>query len=772
MNLLPRRRRWLQAAVFVLLSAAREVSAQPQPSPPNALVLVYRDQAISDRSLAGLVDLLAAAVPSQQWTRREVLAPGEAIESLVDRALDYFGGEGPYARPQTVQALVRAIRQGNPEIGSLRTAPLEIRLPPVPVRAHGQFRERESIRAFSAAAATYSLDQSPTTFALGRADAAPAYRLVLTEAAGELTADGQPTERARAQLTRMVERTRALEADVDFVVTGNVAAETAALARADQRTGAVRDYLASASGETVRGEVASPEPVVVREALSKQRRVAIEARFVDTHPEQVWATAATDLDRERDATTTAIVVPLDGLMRMAASGLPPGVSVLSGQMREGGDVDRVGYSRIEFLSGPVCSVDGTWLTRSEHYDSAIKRIATALSGANGSLIAARARRSPLVILDSDFTGNGHGNKVHSIVANQLRALGAEALLQHVKPVDLLLRDTPAKSNALALIDDYAASPEFVVANRPYLPEVRRWIEEDSHHVVWTGDEVHDLYLQALLWRHLRDGAFVNMSFRLLSPALRLLQPTFMQKPEASFLVVAAGNDAGTLDPVWVPQDAASAFANTINVTHGLPDGKVIGTRGGGERTNALVSLAAPGCGFVTGLVSADESGSSLAAPYVAVAAWMKSLLDGGVYGASMRRALLDAAIPIPSQDAGIESGGMFDPARLLAAPRLYVRGPRGVRALTSASLTVGCRTGEGIELRTFSAKPHLRQSLVVYASGGSHIVWYRAVRLDGFPRADLDSSCVAGSLTFTADNGAVNYGDGAAFAQEVTEFVF
>jgi len=770
------RRRWLHAAACAAaIALPRGASSQTPASAPNALVLVYRDQAISDESLARVVDFLVAAVPAEQWTRRETLAPGEALETLIDRALDYYGGDREFARPRTAAALVRAVRQGNDDIPSRRIAPLEVRLPPMPVRAHGRFSERETLRAFSAAAATYSLDQTPNTLELSGADTAATYRLVLTEAAGELTADGRPTLAARRQMERLIERSKTSSGNVEFVVSGTVASETSAVARADRRVGAVRDYLDAEVEEPVRAQILEPDVVMAREGLAKQRRVAVEARVASpVRPELAWATSAADLDRERDATTTAIVVPIRGTGNIPPAALPPGVSVLSGRERLDGTVERVGYSRIEFLGAPTCSIDDRWLTTSAHYPSAVARIAATLSGGAATVVTARARRSRLIIVDFDFTGAGHGNKVQSVILAQLQALGAEALTQYVDPVDLLLRNTAEKAAALKLLDDYAASGEFGSNHpNPYLAEAKRWIREDSDAAAWTGGEVNDLYLQAVLWRHLRDGAFVNISFRLLSPALRMLQPTFMQKQDGAFLVVAAGNDARPLDPVWVPQDAATAFANTINVTHGLPDGHIMGTRGGGEQTNSLVSLAAPGCGFVTNLVTAVESGSSLAAPYVVVAAWLKSLIEGGINGAAMRRELLNAAMPIPAQESGIESGGMFDAARLLAAPRLHLRTKAGaVRPLTNASLTVECQ-GVGVpDRRTLTQRPNLRQSVVIYRRQTTFVLWHRSVALDRFPRADLDSSCVVLALSFSADDGAVKYADAETFLTEVAEYAF
>lgn len=645
----------------------------------------------------------------------------------------------------------------------------------MPVRAHGRFNERETLRAFNATAATYSLDQTPTTLALTGVDTATTYRLVLTEAAGELTADGQPTLAARRQMERMIERSKASSGDVEFVVTGNIATEAAATARADRRVAAVRDYLDAEVAEPVRAEILGPDAVPARERLAKQRRVAVEARVSSpVRPELPWATSAADLDRERDATTTAIVVPIPETGNIPPAAWPPGVSILSGRQQSDGTVERVGYSRIEFLSAPTCSVDDKWLTTSAHYASAVARMVTTFSGSAAATVSARARRSRLIIVDFDFTGAGHGNKVQSVILAQLNALGAGALTQYVNPVDLLLRNATEKEAALKLLDDYAASPEFGSNTpHPYLTEAKRWIREDSHAAAWTGGEVNDLYLQAVLWRHLRDGAFVNISFRLLSPALRMLQPTFMQKQDGAFLVVAAGNDARPLDPVWVPQDAATAFANTINVTHGLPDGHIIGTRGGGEQTNSLVSLLAPGCGFTTNLVTAAESGSSLAAPYVAVAAWLKSLLEGGIYGAAMRRELLNAAVPIPAQESGIESGGMFDAARLLAAPKLHLRTTAGeVRPLNNASLTVECQGAGAPDRRTLTQKPNLRQSAVVYRSRATFVLWHRSITLERFPRADVDSSCVVASLSFIADGGTVNYTDAESFLTEVAEYVF
>jgi hypothetical protein len=256
-----------------------------------------------------------------------------------------------------------------------------------------------------------------------------------------------------------------------------------------------------------------------------------------------------------------------------------------------------------------------------------------------------------------------------------------------------------------------------------------------------------------------------MSFRVDSPALRLVQRAFVEQ-RRSLALVAAGNDPGELRPGWLPQESAGTYPTLVNVSFGSRAGLVWGPRSG-TVDKTLVSLLAPGCGYDS--LGFSDRGTSFASPYVAAAVWVKHLVDQ-TPPLTMRRALLAAAQPVPGEAAGIEAGGFFDPARLLieSRPHLVRRADSTVEHVVSPVMTVTCSVGE--KMLQFPVRPRTDslQSVVVYQRDGRHYLWHRRVPLQ--PNADLEfeRECAITALEFRV-GGTVKYRDAASFARDVLE---
>jgi len=115
----------------------------------------------------------------------------------------------------------------------------------------------------------------------------------------------------------------------------------------------------------------------------------------------------------------------------------------------------------------------------------------------------------------------------------------------------------------------------------------------------------------------------------------------------------------------LPQRGASLYPNFANITYGLRDGTVLG---GTTSTmyNTLVTTMGPGCGFQYRAIGPNDIGTSFTTPYVAAAAWIKSLVDN-VAPLAMRKELVGATLPVPSPRAiDTEGGGIFDSPKLLS----------------------------------------------------------------------------------------------------------
>ena len=156
------------AAIVLAFATSPAVSAQapvqPMPVPTNQVALLYDDQKLSDGERAKLFSLVADSVPFSQW-RTTTVAERTDLRTLVDRFFDYYSS-GPYSAPLTVDAAVEIIRTSNGMSGTAVPAGTTIRLPPLPMRAKGQFDYAREFRVYNADVQGYSAKQNAETVEL------------------------------------------------------------------------------------------------------------------------------------------------------------------------------------------------------------------------------------------------------------------------------------------------------------------------------------------------------------------------------------------------------------------------------------------------------------------------------------------------------------------------------------------------------------------------------------------------------------------------------
>jgi hypothetical protein len=127
----------------------------------------------------------------------------------------------------------------------------------------------------------------------------------------------------------------------------------------------------------------------------------------------------------------------------------------------------------------------------------------------------------------------------------------------------------------------------------------------------------------------------------------------------------------------------------VHVTFGDRTGNIDGSYTSSQ--GAIVDLVASGCGFDHYPLTPAVSGSSLAAPLVATATWLRHLLDD-VPASEMRAVLARSGSLVTPRSERVLSGGLFDPAQLVANPSLhYVDAVRNVLVpLRSAEILTDC----------------------------------------------------------------------------------
>jgi outer membrane protein OmpA-like peptidoglycan-associated protein len=758
------------------------IAAQaPQAEPTSAVtLLVYRDQLLTDEASADLVGFIASVVPREKWTEKAILRAGESIESLIDRIFDYYS-TGEYARPLTVQALRRELLAANPQLRQRPLAPVLVTLPPVPVRAKGRRDVQTPLRAFEATSNSYGGEVSPAVIALQSSSP----RLVLSESADDFLASGSAlTSSARRQLDQLVQELAMVGGVSELHVRG-LAATTArgetGLATARQRASEVERYLQQQGPQATVSVASAAEaqpslPPSGRSLTPIDRQGGVAINLVSETGARVQLAAdAAQLPLQRDVSGTAII--LDGVdagsvAQMAATrALPAGVVAFTARRDSGGVIRRQGFARFESLensNATACDQSVDWFASSPYAALARKRFAD-LDQAGRLRVRERIKQAPIVLFDFDFSGNGHGSKVDSVVRGTIASVTGndQAFAPTIRHVDFVLREPDARKEAEDLVKAYGKAID--LSGTGLEADALKWIEEESAKTEWAGEDVSEFLVQALLWKHVQPGTFVNMSFRMRG-VLRWQLPLVLNLKPNPFVSIAAGNTPTLQDPAWSPQDAVISAMNTVSVTFGLPDGRILGTFGGlNGPFKTVVSMAGPGCGFAIGTAKFTDSGSSLAAPYVLAGSWLRFVLDGS-RGAVLRADLLQSVTPILEQTPGLDSPGLFDLARLLAAPLAHVRerGPT-VRGLTQFTFEVHKTEHVAVQWTPVVPEAGKRKSIVIQKVGDSFIRWTRTVDQTTFEVSVVRDS--VNGIKFTTTDGTYDLADLDKFVQVVLEVV-
>jgi hypothetical protein len=375
---------------------------------------------------------------------------------------------------------------------------------------------------------------------------------------------------------------------------------------------------------------------------------------------------ATAMEPERLGNLTAVELDVSALSheRLQAFGehLPPHVSVRS----------QTGYVRLKLFqqNSTQCNDATEWLNNSP-YLPLLQRRLMELGEKGQADLAAKARRMPLVVLDWDVQPNtyGHGAKVLSVTHYLLHSLGLDFISELIVRLDL--RPGPnSQEELLRLLRDYQSERNIGLRFEPFPEDFKvaeQWIRRPPPLKEGAKDyQIPEMLVQALFWKLSNNKSWVNFSFAFYGPTMQILASKFVAGPQ-SFAFLAAGNTPVGLASGTVPQDSGSSRPNLINVTYGQVQGTILGSFTN-TKSNMVVSLVAPGCGFAYESIGAKDEGSSFASPYVGTAAWLKYLLDD-VSVNEMRRWLILASRPVAPQEHPVESRGVFDPARLLSFPQ-------------------------------------------------------------------------------------------------------
>jgi hypothetical protein len=673
---------------FALLVAAGRPAYTQQQEPVDRIALVYDDQKLSDAERARLFALVAESIPVSEWRQVTVASPTD-VRTLVDRYLDYYPA-GQYSAPRTVDAAVDLIRKNNAIGAGMVPAGVPVKLPPVPIRAKGQFDQDRKLRVYNAE---------------------------------------------------------------------------------------IQGYAAGENAESV--------------ALPMNREMAVASSAA--------------VEPLREATATAIMIPATpaNIERFSPNALPRGVAAFSAPAATeegppGGTPDsptpqtvKIGIIPVELLS--VAAAAGNCTDPFATFEQSLfrarqkARVAAALTPTDDRLLQA-ATDAPLTVVDAGFVAH-HGQKVRMVVEQALAKLGAPQLAQKIVQVELYPVNEKAKSDLLATLEAYVQSdPVLAESNSEFklkVQEAEAWIKSSAASVALTGPrlDMPEVLLRAIFSRHVRRGAVINMSFRMRAPATARFLEEFAQDA-LSFTLAGVKNEARPIEPGWTPQDAASMRPNFVNVTYASEDGKLKAEFPDGSN-GARVRLVAPGCGFA----GISEEGSSLAAPYVAAATWLRILLDtldSGSRPASeeLGRALLSATRPIHTLEHPIESGGMFDPAMLIAPPRakhfLLKRDGTEIELIDfTAEATCKLATGP-TKVILPSPPPGIQENIATYAlfdTPAGVFLWMRGFPIKGSDRGSAKTMCEVADFSFSANESTaspIRYPSGRMrdFAKEVALFTW
>jgi hypothetical protein len=491
----------------------------------------------------------------------------------------------------------------------------------------------------------------------------------------------------------------------------------------------------------------------------------------------------------RAATATGIALPSTAALAeaIAAGKLPRGVSPFS-LVSTGDDSGVIGTVSVELLETAMsgCGTARGVLEGSSFIGPARARVKRVLATRKERLLEL-ARSTPLTLIDVGF-GTHHGSKVRRVVAEVLGLFEADVLRDHIREIELYPVDDAAADALGVALTEYVASKQAPAEAVPgefaaRVAQARRWIENSRKAALITGQvrlDIPEVLLQAVFWKQLSRGGWVNMSFRMRAPAMHGLLPAFARGAVA-FGVSAVRNTVEAIQSGWLPQDVSTANPNFINVTYGTESGEVRAQYTSGQEDGTRVPVLAPGCGF-DGI---DEEGSSLASPYVAAASWLRALLDAAESGAPVAtmntwRLLLAATRPIPALSHSVESGGMFDAAMLVAPPateQYLVMSDNTLVPIAEFRLDAVCvADGVTFEQPFTSAPIAFRMEARTFAlyrdEQGETFLWRREVPLRDYGRARSGRYCRLTDLEFRATpvNGSpIHYrrGEMARFAREI-----
>ena len=412
---------------------------------------------------------------------------------------------------------------------------------------------------------------------------------------------------------------------------------------------------------------------------------------------------------------------------------------------------------VELLQVPRCDGANGVFERSPYTSAARARVAAELDDLRNGAVAGPT----LYLLDFDFT-DGHGRNVRKTVMWVLRAFGVpEELNEKVKSVELnpaALGGVSERSQMSQVLLDYFNAGDRLGVLRTDFDSAAGWVLSANGSANHAIRQLHPFVIQAQLWDILRQGNWLNASWRIQSSTA--IRPIRFDEliDKGSFATVAAGNDINKpIRASLEPQATAFLHQQFVNVTYGTPGGIVHGSM---TRPNGLggVDLNAVGCGFYF----TDSQGSSLASALVSASAWVKRLLDGTT-SSDMRAELIRSSLLTASQTA-VESGGFFDPARLIVPWQAHYLDPERttVTPLIEAELATNCQTFSG------------RRDVVVYEEGNRY---YMVVRHDDPQRAPfvrVEPPCELSSLRFDyrTNQGRFNIDSPKAFVAVVGHLTF
>ncbi len=396
--------------------------------------------------------------------------------------------------------------------------------------------------------------------------------------------------------------------------------------------------------------------------------------------------------------------------------LPDGVHPIE----DGGNVD------IRLADGQQCNPQ-EWLRGSPFADN-LHSALTAFLAKPGALDALKANAAAfqLVILDWNDNAKRHGQKVTSVVKGLLSELGVPDLPFH----EVDLNPTNGPDELRTIFGEYQKNYYCALkgvdckskGQEGLIKDVDKWLNSKPQAVKGIAS-LKQLLLEAVLWKYFAASkAVVNMSFSVDSLALEILQAQFLAASH-SVGVVAASDDASPQGTAGIPQRAASIYPNFFNVTYGNSDGTILGGFSN-SGFNIIVTTVAQGCGFNYGDITASDSGTSFAAPYVATAVWLKALM-GSLDPSTVRRNLVQSSHVLVALDMpSIESAGAFDLAAFLLPNLSYVESQKGVAEQTaSAKLTLSSvKDSGGTVTETFQAGELVSIGFVRQPDGG---LWAR-----------------------------------------------